>query len=589
MNKKKLITMLVTVMMVFSILPMAVFAEETSTDSWDGTADISWYREGATEFHLTTAEQLAGLAQIVNETGNVFQGVTIYLDTDVDLSGYEWVSIGTGNNVAKYFGGTFDGQGHVVKNLACTNPSNGSYGFFGVISQSGSVKNLGIVDANLQTPNDAASVNMGILADWVNNGTIINCYTTGTIVSAHQIGGFQLVGGLIGQCTAGTQVIGCYSSAAVKSLNIGDSSSDTVGGLIGQWENATEDAIIADSYFDGSIVCEYTDAGVGGILGANFDFGGMPGVTIRNCFVSTTDITCAEPGNITWIAAVVDSEITNCYWPVSPDTENPYAAVVKLVLDDGGFTASADPNFDESVCGEAVATFTSEEILTSLQKNAAEGVTWVSGINGPTFVWDERHILADYTAVNEAVAQANALNKDLYQNFGTVDQALQSVTYTLDSTRQAEVDAMAQSILNAISGLVYKNADYTKVDQAIERANALNRDEYKDFSGVDAAISAVARDRNITQQVEVDAMAQAIEDAIAALEKNEQLPVTPTGSTESTNPEASGTIENTVTQETQSPQTGDNDNTVLYISIAIIAAGSMVSIVLFTKRKKLNN
>ncbi len=72
----------------------------------------------------------------------------------------------------------------------------------------------------------------------------------------------------------------------------------------------TEDAVISDSYFDGSIVCEYTDAGVGGILGANFDFGGMPGVTIRNCFVSTTDITCAEPGNITWIAAVVDSEVT---------------------------------------------------------------------------------------------------------------------------------------------------------------------------------------------------------------------------------------------------------------------------------------
>ena len=521
MYKKKVIAMLVTVLMVFSILPMAVFAEETSTDSWDGTADTSWYQGGVTEFHLTTAEQLAGLAQIVNETGDVFQGVTIYLDTDVDLSGYEWVSIGTGNNIANYFGGTFDGQGHVIKNLTSTNSGNGSYGFFGVISQNGSVKNLGIVDANIQTPNDANSLEMGILADWVNSGTVINCYSTGTIVSAHQSGGFQLIGGLIGQCTAGTQVIGCYSSADVKSLNIGDSVSDTVGGLIGQWENATEDAIITDCYFDGSILCEYTDSGVGGILGANFDFGGMPGVTIRNCFVSTTDITCAEPGNITWIAAVVDSEITNCFWPVSPDTENPYAAVVKLVLDDSGTTASADPNFDESVCGEAVETFTSEEILASLQQNAAGGVTWIAGINGPTFVWDERHILADYTAVNEAVAQANALNKDLYQNFEIVDQALQSVSYTLDSTRQAEVDAMAQSILNAISGLTYKDADYTKVDQAIERANALNRDEYKDFSGVDAAINAVNRDKDITQQAEVDAMAQAIEDAIAGLQLKE--------------------------------------------------------------------
>ena len=182
-----------------------------------------------------------------------------------------------------YFGGTFDGQGHIVKDLTCTSPGNGAYGFLGVISQTGTVQNLGIVNANLQTPSNAASTNMGILADWANQAKVINCYTTGVVSSAHQSGGFQLV-----------------------------------GGLIGQWENATEDAVIWDSYFDGSIVCEYTDVGVGGILGANFDFRGMPGVTIRNCFVSTTDITCAEPGNITWIAAVVDSEVTNCYWPVSP-------------------------------------------------------------------------------------------------------------------------------------------------------------------------------------------------------------------------------------------------------------------------------
>ena len=365
MYKKRIMAIVISAIMVFSVFSTTVFAEETSADSWDGTADTSWYQDGISEFHLTTAEQLAGLAKIVNETGNVFQGVTVYLDTDVDLSGHEWVSIGAGNNVANYFGGTFDGQGHIVKNLTCTSPNNGAYGFFGVISQTGTVQNLGIVNANLQTPSNAASTNMGILADWVNQAKVVNCYTTGVVSSAHESGGFQLVGGLIGQCTAGTQIIGCYSSASVKSLNVGDTSSDTVGGLIGQWENATEDAVISDSYFDGSIVCEYTDAGVGGILGANFDFGGMPGVTIRNCFVSTTDITCAEPGNITWIAAVVDSEVTNCYWPVSPDTENPYAAVVKLILDPGGSSASADPNFDESICGKVVTSFTSEEILVT--------------------------------------------------------------------------------------------------------------------------------------------------------------------------------------------------------------------------------
>lgn len=67
--------------------------------------------------------------------------------------------------------------------------------------------------------------------------------------------------------------------------------------------------------------------------------------------------------------------------------------------------------------------------------------------------------------------------------------------------------------------LSYLSADYAKVDEAIQKANALDKEEYKDFSAVQAAVDAVVRGKNITEQDEVDAMAQAIEDAIAALEK----------------------------------------------------------------------
>ena len=67
--------------------------------------------------------------------------------------------------------------------------------------------------------------------------------------------------------------------------------------------------------------------------------------------------------------------------------------------------------------------------------------------------------------------------------------------------------------------MTYLPADYTKVDEAIAKANTLNKDNYKDFSAVEAAVNAVVRDKNITEQSEVDAMAKAIEDAIAALEQ----------------------------------------------------------------------
>ena len=66
--------------------------------------------------------------------------------------------------------------------------------------------------------------------------------------------------------------------------------------------------------------------------------------------------------------------------------------------------------------------------------------------------------------------------------------------------------------------MTYLPADYTKVDEAIAKANALNKDNYKDFSAVETAVNAVVRDKKITEQSEVDAMAQAIEDTIATLQ-----------------------------------------------------------------------
>ena len=89
---------------------------------------------------------------------------------------------------------------------------------------------------------------------------------------------------------------------------------------------------------------------------------------------------------------------------------------------------------------------------------------------------------------------------------------------------------MAKAIEDAIAALQYKDADYTKVDAAIAKANALNKDNYKDFTAVEAAVNAVVRDKKITEQSEVDTMAQAIENAIAALQYKDAVttPSTPT-------------------------------------------------------------
>ena len=467
--KKRIGSLLLILALCFTLLPTAAFAAD-STAAWDGTADTSWYTDHKTdtEYHFTTAEQLAGLAQLVNDkTASVsFEGKTIYLDNDLDLSGCQWTPIGNGSNFGRYFAGTFDGQYHKITNLHhhSTGDELIRNGLFGVVSDGGTLKNLLVIDADIAS-NDG-SLLAGILADWVNGGTVENCYTSGKIENNV---GDKMVGGLIGQCTWSTQVKGCGSDAAVVSTEDSFEHADTVGGLIGQWENSADSSSITDCWFGGSVSCENIYSAVGGILGANFDEN-QPGVDIQNCLVATREIRCAEPGNITWIGAVVNGQVTNCIWPDTPpdgvtldeetypDNKGNYLAVVKLVVDSDAGTAGADPTFNQSSCGTAVSNFTSADVLAGLKNNASADVEWVAGIKHPTFSWDKWHISADYTAVDAAIEKANALNENDYRDFSAVKAALDAVVRGKNITEQSEVDAMAKAIEDAINALVRRSS-----------------------------------------------------------------------------------------------------------------------------------
>ena len=191
-----------------------------------------------------------------------------------------------------------------------------------------------------------------------------------------------------------------------------------------------------------------------------------------------------------------------------------------------------------------------------MQNNASQGVVWVEGIEHPTFSWDLTNRLADYTAVNVAldkVPQDISVYTD--ETVSVLKQAIDSVDTLLSAAEQSKVDAMAQAIEDAITVLQYKDADYTKVDAAIAKANALNKDNYKDFTGVEAAVKAVVRDKNITEQAEVDAMAKAIEDAINALDRKSSGGGSSSPSYSVTTP--SKTENGTVTVSPRSAEKGD--------------------------------
>ena len=509
--KKKLLSLLLALCLVMALVPMTAFAAGT-TDSWDGTADTSWYDENETKFHLQTAEQLAGMAKLVNDDTAYFKDKTVYLDNDLDLSGHEWNSIGDGANTdVGSFQGVFDGQSHVIYNLyshegtQSENQSNNLYrnGLFGSIYNA-TVKNLGIENADIVIPmKDGSTYGKGILVDWMTHSTINNCYTTGSITGGSYVE--KYIGGIAGFLNGNNSISQCYSTAAITGNYDGEYYEEQEGGLepMDCWDSLggivgasyTGQVTISDCWFGGEIVVNSIQAPVGGIIGYG------KGVSMVNCLVATKEIGNDGLENTYWLGYVVDVSAENCFWPA-----------------DDRYGSNVSNEESGNSAGTATNDFNSDDVLLGLQANAGSDVEWVSGIGHPTFGWDDRNVSADYSIVDEAIKKAEALNADLYSNYSDVTAAIEAVDRNKSKAEQSEVDAMAKAIEDAIKVLEYKGANYSKVDEAIAKANALNKDNYKDFTGVEAAVNAVARDKNITEQSEVDAMAKAIEDAIAALQ-----------------------------------------------------------------------
>ena len=426
---------------------------ENGEKTWGDFANTSWYTEAdanATEYHIATVEELAGLAKLINEQDNsvMFEGKTVYLDNDLDLAGYEWISIGNGLNQGKdpdgyySFCGTFDGQRHVISNLYSHDSlldNNDNFipdsnlatphgrdvyktGLFGSVYE-GTIKNLGVENADIWIdPNDVSTYGEGILVDFLEDSTVENCWTTGSITGGKYFEKF--IGGIVGTILGNCNVSGCYSKATITGNYDGSGYTDpngakpmdnydSLGGIVGGMISGN--VTISDCWFDGEIAVNSIQAAVGGIAGA------IDG-EVKNCLVATTEIE-RDP--------VTDDD--NTYWV--------------------GFFFSGTAE----KAGTAVSDFKSADVLAGLQANHGTGIEWVAGINHPTFEWDKRNILADYTKVDEAIAAAKAIDGSRYTNYADVEAAISAVDRNKSKLEQAEVDQMAKNIRDAIAALVEKS------------------------------------------------------------------------------------------------------------------------------------
>ena len=505
--KRKILSLLLSFTLCLTLLPMAAFAEEPDKIS------------------ITTVDELLQFAKAVdNGEYDDKTDAVVSLDADLDLTGVAWKPIGSvfdgDGNLLHYFSGKFYGNGHTISNLDFSenygmaeypvfgffsvaygaeisgltiqgklDVSNSGYVFFGTVAGvaenskiSDCVSDVSFTDTdkyingpaalcgyainstiehcqnkgNFSVTTDTTSLQMGGIVGVADNSTVQYCANTGDMTSwtPH-------TGGIVGQLYQGSKIINCYSTGKLVPLGHGTTNFGGIAGTVGA---GTE---IRHCYFAGEMdLSQYTATTpykrLGGIAGGVSS--GTP-VFENNYFLETENVPA-------------------CFKYQDAGTEK--ALDFMKTEDFFNEITAAGGNYRFNSNGTPLLP--APKYAVSFVVTPAELTNVVIKVNG-----QEVANTVDLEAGTYAV-EVNADNCEVFHS---------NITITADTATHTQTIAMT-----------YLPADYTKVDAAIAKANALNKDNYKNFSAVEDAVNAVVRGKNITEQDEVDAMAQAIEKAI---------------------------------------------------------------------------
>ena len=505
--KRKILSLLLSFTLCLTLLPMAAFAEEPDKIS------------------ITTVDELLQFAKAVdNGEYDDKTDAVVSLDADLDLTGVAWKPIGSvfdgDGNLLHYFSGKFYGNGHTISNLDFSenygmaeypvfgffsvaygaeisgltiqgklDVSNSGYVYFGTVAGvaadskisdcasdvsftdtdkyiNGTVALCGYAinstiehcqnKGNFSVTTDTTSLQMGGIVGVADNSTVQYCANTGDMTSwtPH-------TGGIVGQLYQGSKIINCYSTGKLVPLGHGTTNFGGIAGTVGA---GTE---IRHYYFAGEMdLSQYTATTpykrLGGIAGGVSS--GTP-VFENNYFLETENVPACFKYQDAGTEKALDFMKTEDFF------NEITAAGGNYRFNSNGTPLLPAPKY-------AVSFVVTPVELTNV----------VIKVNGQAVANP-----ADLEAGTYAV-EVSADNCEVFRS---------DITITADTATHTQTIAMT-----------YLPADYTKVDAAIAKANALNKDNYKNFSAVEDAVNAVVRGKNITEQDEVDAMAQAIEKAI---------------------------------------------------------------------------
>ena len=352
-----------------------LFVQQLSAtiSEWDGvSSDISWYDNELKVFHINTAAQLKGLADLVNNELHSFEGDIIYLDTDIDLKNYAWTPIGLSkdwediqNNNYHPFKGVFDGNDHTIRNvlLKLSNIDVHRYpivGLFGYIEK-GKIKSLNVqgeIDINPSyvgtstyiggvvgkvsdgeieqitadfdiIDNVGADVVLGIVAGAANK--ISKVKATGNIKDANYIYSRGEIGGIVGH---GNIIQEADSKVSIYIRTTG-SKKTYIGGIAASAE-AIKDVIFTGSNYNHNYSPSANPNNflfVGGIC-ANLNNGNVNNAI---CLPSQNYVSSDRNINNVSIGSIIPNSdylsynsVTNSYFLLNSSGISPYVAINEL-------------------------------------------------------------------------------------------------------------------------------------------------------------------------------------------------------------------------------------------------------------------
>ena len=319
--KKRLLSLLLVLAMVFSLMPAALAAD---TLSGSGTEDDPYL--------LATAADLKAFRDMANAEASSELCAT--LTADIDLGGEDWKPF-EGPTVGDAYAGTFDGANHTIKGLSVNSTSSAGAGLFGTVCGA-TIKNLK-VEGNVSASNSAFVG--GIVGRTQTSATIDSCSFAGTVTSTKKSGSSNATAGIVGKVNnKGTVTItNCANTATVNG------NGNIAAGILGY---GSSKVTIENCYNTGAISGQWYASGICGSSTNKVS-------SIRNCYNSGT-ITATNGGSYyAGITANFRGTISNSYYanPAADALFNGTPTTATAITSPDGLADNLGNAFKEDTAG----------------------------------------------------------------------------------------------------------------------------------------------------------------------------------------------------------------------------------------------